>query len=245
MVSAINGIYVTPFRWWLEPLLTSQAERDLKRDVKRDLGFLFVRFAAHFVPNERTYRWGKVVTLAAGDVKIQISLDRGDYYVALSPNIEPSEWAGVRDLLTAVLPTFVCSPCDPLSLAEWAKLLEPHFGSVEQAYCPEHYPVTKSSLERLNADSVVEMKREVASALAERARETRLIAEVLSEFDGRFEAAQAERINALFEVFSEYRWNKDREHKLRSGLNEVLRPELGQTKAIEVMNRLMKVRETS
>jgi hypothetical protein len=80
-------MYAGAFRWWLEPLLTSQAERDLKRDVKRDLRFLFVRFAAHFVPNERTYRWGKVVTLAAGSVKIQISLDRGEYYVALSPNL--------------------------------------------------------------------------------------------------------------------------------------------------------------
>ena len=63
-MSAIKGLYITVFRWWVEPPLTRQAERNLRADVRRDLAFLFDAFEAHFVANEREYRWGKVVTLA-------------------------------------------------------------------------------------------------------------------------------------------------------------------------------------
>jgi len=165
MVSIISGIYVTAFRWWLEPCLTRVAERKLKKDVKRDLGFLFVKFAAHFVPNERKYRWGKVVTLAAEDAKIRVSLDRGEYGVALSPNIEPSEWVGVRDLLTAVIPEYVRPPYDPLSLSGWGNLLEPHFRQIEEAFRAEHYPVTRHNLEQGRANASAKMKAEVRAGL--------------------------------------------------------------------------------
>jgi hypothetical protein len=159
--AVIKGIYVVLFRWWLEPLLTRQAERSLMRDVKRDLAFLFARFGAQFVPNERKYKWGKVVTLAAGNVKIRASLDRGEYGVALSPNTEPSEWTGIRDLLTAIVPDYVRPPYDPLSLYEWGKLLEPYFLRIEEAYQPENYAVTSRNLEKVRADAIAKMKAEV------------------------------------------------------------------------------------
>lgn len=197
------------------------------------------------MPSERKCHWGKEVTLVAGDVKLRISLDRGEHGVELSPNAERSEWTEVRDLLSVAIPEYVRPPYDPISLPEWAKLLEPHFPLIGQAYRPEHYPEMRRRLERLKADEIAETKDEVAAALAERARQMTLIRHVLSEFDSRFESAQAEQINALFEAFSDYRWNKERENRLRAGLNEVLLSKVGRRKTIEVMNRLMKMRETA
>jgi len=55
----LAGVYYIGFRWWLEPLLTHQAERKLRREIRRDFSFLFDNFQAQFVPNERKYRWGK------------------------------------------------------------------------------------------------------------------------------------------------------------------------------------------
>lgn len=162
-LSIISGIYSTAFRWWLEPLLTRWAEHDSKKAVKGDLGFLFAKFAAHFVPNERKYRWGKVVTLAAGDIKIRVSLDRSEYCVALSPNTEPSEWVGVRDLLAVVIPEYVLPPYDPLSLPEWGKLLEPHFPRIEEAFGAERYPVTRHDLAQRRVNRKLQMKAEAGN----------------------------------------------------------------------------------
>ena len=82
------------------------------------------------------------VTLAAEDVKIRVSLDRSEYGVALPPDTEPSEWAGVRNLLAAVMLEYIPPPYDPLYLSKWGKLLEPHFPRIEEAFGAERYPVS-------------------------------------------------------------------------------------------------------
>ena len=166
--SVINGIYAVAFRWWLEPLLTRHAERDLKKDIKRDLGFLFAKFSAQFVSNERQYRWGKVVTVVAGGVKLRVSLDRGEYGVELSPNTEPSEWVGVGNLLTALIPEYALRFYDPFALSEWGNLLEPHFPRIEEAFRPEHYRVTRHNVDQVRANAIAKMKADVEALNRER-----------------------------------------------------------------------------
>ena len=56
-----------------------------------------------------------------------------------------------------------------------------------------------------------------------------------------FEAGQAQKINALFEGFPDYRWNKDQESQLRTALYKQLRPIVGTGKMIEAANSLLKL----
>lgn len=56
-----------------------------------------------------------------------------------------------------------------------------------------------------------------------------------------FDAKQAKGINALFERFPDYRWNKQQESKLRTELYKTLRPLVGTEKMINVANRLLRL----
>jgi len=168
-MSAINGLYIAAFQWWLEPLLTLQAERNLRADVRRELPFLFDAFDTHFVANEREYRWGKVVMLAARNLKLRVSKDRGEYGVTLSTMGERSEWAGVRDVLTIVTPEYGLPPFDPIVLSEWSKLLKAQFARLEEAYRPEQYSVIRQKLEQTKANAIAKMKAEVATQYTDRA----------------------------------------------------------------------------
>jgi hypothetical protein len=48
-------------------------------------------------------------------------------------------------------------------------------------------------------------------------------------------------MNALFEQFPDYRWNKQQESKLRTELYKTLRPLVGTEKMIELANRLLRL----
>jgi type I restriction enzyme R subunit len=67
------------------------------------------------------------------------------------------------------------------------------------------------------------------------------IHKTVGETDNGFDAKQAKAINALFENFPDYRWNKQQESKLRTELYKTLRPLVGTEKMIEVANRLLKL----
>jgi type I restriction enzyme, R subunit len=57
----------------------------------------------------------------------------------------------------------------------------------------------------------------------------------------RFNAQQAQQINALFEAFRDYRWNKEQEGKLRTALYKALRPIVGTDKMIEAANSVLRL----
>ena len=67
------------------------------------------------------------------------------------------------------------------------------------------------------------------------------IHKTLGETGNGFDTKQAKRINALFEQFSDYRWNKQQESKLRTELYKTLRPLVGTEKMIEMANRLLRL----
>lgn len=67
------------------------------------------------------------------------------------------------------------------------------------------------------------------------------IYKTVGETDNGFDAKQASGINALFERFPDYRWNKQQESKLRTELYKTLRPLVGTEKMIEVSNRLLRL----
>ena len=67
------------------------------------------------------------------------------------------------------------------------------------------------------------------------------IHKTVGETDNGFDAKQAKGINALFEQFPDYRWNKQQESKLRTELYKTLRPHVGTGKMIDVANRLLKL----
>jgi type I restriction enzyme R subunit len=67
------------------------------------------------------------------------------------------------------------------------------------------------------------------------------IHKTVAEADNRFDAKQAMGINALFDQFPDYRWNKQTESKLRTELYKTLRPLIGTGKMIDVANRLLRL----
>jgi type I restriction enzyme, R subunit len=90
------------------------------------------------------------------------------------------------------------------------------------------------------------LAREATEADAERQRlgldeNTFAIHKTVGETDNGFDAKQAKSINALFERFPDYRWNKQQESKLRTELYKTLRPLVGTEKMIEVANRLLRL----
>ncbi len=90
------------------------------------------------------------------------------------------------------------------------------------------------------------LAREATEADAERQRlgldeNTFAIHKTVLQIDSGFDAKQAKGINALFERFPDYRWNKQQESKLRTELYKTLRPLVGTEKMIEVANRLLRL----
>ena len=67
------------------------------------------------------------------------------------------------------------------------------------------------------------------------------IHKTVGETDNGFDAKQAKGINALFERFPDYRWNKQQESKLRTELYKTLRPLVGTEKMIDAANRLLRL----
>src|SRR5207302_1944853 len=67
------------------------------------------------------------------------------------------------------------------------------------------------------------------------------IQKTVGEVDNGFDAKQAKGINALFEQFPDYHWNKQQESKLRTELYKALRPLVGTEKMIDVANHLLKL----
>jgi type I restriction enzyme R subunit len=90
------------------------------------------------------------------------------------------------------------------------------------------------------------LAREATDADAERQKlaldeNSFAIFKTVGETDNGFDARQAKGINALFERFPDYRWNKQQESKLRTELYKALRPLVGTEKMIEVANRLLRL----
>lgn len=90
------------------------------------------------------------------------------------------------------------------------------------------------------------LAREATEADAERQRlgldeNTFAIHKTVGETNDGFDAKRAKGINALFEQFPDYRWNKQQESKLRTELYKTLRPLVGTEKMIEVANRLLRL----
>jgi hypothetical protein len=220
--------------------------RKLKREIEKELSFLFADFGAYFVPQEPANSHLTTATLATAKLRLRISTGRGEYGVLVSPITGTHEWMALQDALRAIeSERSTPEPSPFVSLSRVREILQPKFAHLEESFSPDHYPSIAARLRQIKADDIAEMKDEVKATLAERRRQTALIQQVLAEFDSRFGAAQADRINALFEVFSGYRWNKGQGNRLRAGLREALLPTVDRTKAIQVMNRLMKVRELS
>ncbi len=90
------------------------------------------------------------------------------------------------------------------------------------------------------------LAREATEADAERQRlgldeNTFAIHKIVGAVDNGFDTKQAKAVNALFEQFSDYRWNKQQESKLRTELYKALRPLVGTERMIDVANRLLKL----
>jgi len=90
------------------------------------------------------------------------------------------------------------------------------------------------------------LAREATEADAERQRlgldeNTFAIHKTVGETDNGCDVKQAKGVNALFERFPDYRWNKQQESKLRTELYKTLRPLVGTEKMIEVANRLLRL----
>jgi len=241
--NALSGVYSIGFRWWLEPLLTRQSEHKLRAEIRGNCSFLFDNFGARFVPNEREYRWGKVVTLATPNLRLQVSKDRGEYGASVSPVAGKVEWAKVCDALKAVIPEWPRPVYDPISLTELSAILEPQFARLEEAYGPEKYPFTKRNLEQGKADAKTKMKAEVKDVLEKRTDRATLIHQVLIESDSHFSETQAWDISGLFDQFPGYRWNQQQESMLRTNLYTILQPFVGAVKMIEVANRLLRLQK--
>ena len=90
------------------------------------------------------------------------------------------------------------------------------------------------------------LAREATQADAERQRlgldeNSFAIQKTVGEVDNGFDPKQAKGINALFERFPDYGWNKQQESKLRTELYKALRPLVGTEKMIDVANHLLKL----
>src|SRR2546425_710782 len=90
------------------------------------------------------------------------------------------------------------------------------------------------------------LAREATEADAERQRlgldeNSFAIQKTVREVDNGFDPKQAKGINALFERFPDYGWNKQQESKLRTELYKALRPLVGTEKMIDVANHLLKL----
>jgi len=219
--------------------------RKLKREVENELSFLFGEFGAHFVPDESTDTRFTSVTVETNNLRLRINAGRGEYGASVSPIGDGYEWTDILEAIRASKTQWTAPMADSFgSLSRMAEVVRPDFARLENSWKAADYPLLMERLRQIKAEDIVEMKRDVSAELAGRSRKTAAIRQILAESDPRFEAAHAERINALFEVFLDYRWKKEYETKLRAGINEVLLPVVGPSKAIEVMNRLFRTRES-
>jgi len=153
----IRGAYSLFLGWWLNPLLKRDGERTLRRQVMRDLPFLFKTFGAKFVSSGLKDRWGKIVTLEAGNLLLQIAWDRGEYFLAVAPFHAPTEWEPISVAHMAITATRPIYTADDLpralsfiSLSELAPLLESEFELLQNAYSKEKYAATKPVLQKID-----------------------------------------------------------------------------------------------
>jgi hypothetical protein len=176
----IRGIYLILIGWWLPPLLRSTTDRQIQTEIQRDLAFLFQEFGAGFVPGQRMFRWGGVVTVEVQNILLQIALGRGEYTARLAPSSASPEWAPVSFAVNAIHPRQ--SPIREVpattfsSVEELARLLRPNFSDLLRAYQPENYPATKEALQRISETARREwadwIGAEVARTKLDRARLT-------------------------------------------------------------------------
>jgi len=118
-------------------LLKGYEQRLLKRQVMRDLPFLFKTFGAKFVSTGLRDRW--------------------EYFLAVAPFHAPTEWEPIsvaHMAITATRPIYTAEDLPPallfISLSELAPLLESEFELLQKAYSEENYAATKPVLQKID-----------------------------------------------------------------------------------------------
>jgi len=149
-------VYKGLLGWWLDPLSASRFEKKLGCRVRDDLAFLFEKHGARFVPNERKYKYGKVVTLETDKLRFEAAWDRGDYFLRVAPLHAPLDWEEIGPALMAVNANApITTKADFPPAPSWsdldglAKVLEPQFAHLEEALSPAHYGETIHVIEKM------------------------------------------------------------------------------------------------
>jgi hypothetical protein len=149
IVLPIGWAYRGLVGWWLGPLLASRTEKELRAEVKRDLGFLFEKYSMRFVPNDRKYKHGNVVTLENEKLRFEVSGHHGEYFLRVAPLNLPLDWEDVATVIVAMkVKTPINSVADFGTPPTWSDLgglaavLEPEVPHLEKALSHEHYEET-------------------------------------------------------------------------------------------------------
>jgi len=156
--SVVRGLYLLFFAWWLNPLLKRDGQRRLRKQVSRDLPFLFNEFGARPVLTSSRDPWGKILTLEAGNLFLRFARDRGDYFLDIAPTDFPNQWAPIsvaHVVITASKPIYTADDLPPAALSfrsfsELAPMLQSEFGMLQKAYSKENYASTRQQLRRVD-----------------------------------------------------------------------------------------------
>src|SRR5260370_4619430 len=153
--SILRTVHSGWFEWWLKPLMEREAERWLKKEIRRELSFLFDKFGTRFVDTPKRYRWGTIVTLEAGNLLVQIASDRGEYFLNVAPSNGPTECEPIsaRRPATATRQVYVSKDSTAFlpfaSLSELALILELKFDLLEKAYSSKDHTNTWQRLDEI------------------------------------------------------------------------------------------------
>ncbi|MGB6482636.1 MAG: hypothetical protein WBE86_04030 [Candidatus Acidiferrales bacterium] len=92
--------YMVLFGWWLDIPFERRQERQLAREVRDVLAFLFDDYGGEIVPNGRVpHAFGyALVMVAIGTLLLRFGRGRGDFTVQVAARGHTSEWSDWKDL---------------------------------------------------------------------------------------------------------------------------------------------------
>jgi hypothetical protein len=138
---AVTTLYGIFFAWWLDKLIVRRSNKQFSADIRTYLAFLFERYRARVLPNDRepppSFDWA-LVTVSINNVILQFFRDRGTVTVRVTPSASPYASYELLTLLNAMDMEVARRPFDHLIDIE--PLLRRHIEDIQNAFSQENYP---------------------------------------------------------------------------------------------------------
>lgn len=98
---AIGKLHWVLVGWWVDAPIARKRERELVRDIRGGLPFLFIEYEAEIVPNDGARRppFGyALVTIAIGHLLLRFVRGRGEFRIDVAARGQVRNWRDWKDL---------------------------------------------------------------------------------------------------------------------------------------------------